>query len=297
MPSTSSNAVHPPVADASAVPLASVAGLPGPWRLLAERAACGESAGAIQILENAADGARLYVEGEVVQSHALPGGESLVPYVRAVRDLLLRAGARRIGVLGGAGGTLATMMARRGAESCVLVDINPDAFAVARAHFWLAPAVKCVVADARSYLEHGQRADPAFDAIVLDAYGRDGRVPPHLADSGFFRLAGHRLAPGGLLVANAFAERRDDPLPDALAAGIAAAGLPATIVDDGPSPDDGGADGGGPRNVLVIGGPFREAWLPLPGGAPLGAWEHEERFRRARPLPPVLAADRTPIRS
>ena len=217
-------------------------------------------------------------------------------YVRAVRDLLVRAGARRIAVLGGAGGTLATMLMKRGAEACVLVDVDPDAFAVARDYFWLAPTVECVVADAREFLERcGRRpAERAFDAIVLDAYDQDGRLPPHLADARFFRLARRCLAPDGLLIANVFAEHREEEsLPDVLGAGIAAAGLPATIVDDEPPAAEDQPGGSRDRNVLVIGGPFREAWLPLPVDGPAGVWAYEERFRHCRsprPLPPAAGA-------
>ena len=249
------------------------------WRLLAEHGG-GESP--IHIFENAADGARLYVERGAVQSHALPGGESLFPYVRGARDLLLRAGARRVAILGGAGGTLATMLARRGI-GCVLVDLNPAAFAVAREYFWLAPSVECSVADARAYLEECREGEPRFDAIVLDAYDLDGRLPPHLADEGFFRLARRSLAGSGLLVVNVFAEGRDDPVADRLAENIAAAGLPASILeDDGPAPGERNVGPVFERNMLVVGGPFRRSWLPLPAGAPPGFWDFEERFRRCR---------------
>jgi len=253
------------------------------WRLLAEHApepAAGAAAGEpIRVFENTGDGARLYVEGDVVQSHALPGGESLVPYVRAMRDLLRLAGARRVALLGGAGGTLATMLARHGA-ACVVVDVNPAAFAVGRAYFWLPPAVECVAADAGAWLAAGG-ADaapfdaPLFDAIVLDAYGPDGRVPAHLAGADFFRLARRRLAPGGLVVANAYAEDAEDRLPDGMAAAMAAAGLPAVILD--------GGEGEEGNNILVVGGRFFAGWLPLPRDDRAGAaWYDAERFRRCR---------------
>lgn len=252
------------------------------WRALTNHGAADDPESLIRIFENPVDGARLYVERGAVQSHALPGGESLFPYVRAARDLLLRAGARRVAILGGAGGTLATMLARSGAR-CVLVDINPAAFAVAREYFWLAPSVECVVADARAYLEDSCDAEPAFDAIVLDAYDLDGRLPPHLGDEGFFRLARRNLTPSGLLLVNVFAEGPDDPVAERLAENIAAAGLPASILaDEGPPLGEGEIGPAVERNMLVVGGPFRESWLPLPAGPPPGFWDFEERFRSCR---------------
>jgi SAM-dependent methyltransferase len=276
---------HEPVDEDAAAPKAVPAPrwLPAPvggasWRLLAEHApepAAGAAAGEpIHVFENTADGARLYVEGDIVQSHALPGGESLVPYVRAMRDLLRLAGARRVAVLGGAGGTLATMLARHGA-ACVVVDVNPAAFAVGRAYFWLSPSVECVVADASAYLEVGGVDMAPFDAIVLDAYGPDGRVPAHLAGADFFGLVRRRLAPGGLVVANAYADDADDRLPDELAAAMEAAGLPSAILD--------GGEGEEGNNILVVGGRFFAGWLPLPRDDRAGAaWYDAERFRRCR---------------
>jgi SAM-dependent methyltransferase len=182
-------------------------------------------------------------------------------------------------VLGGAGGTLATMLARH-AAACTVVDVNPVAFAVGRAYFWLPASVECVIADARAYLEDDSAGaaplDAApFDAIVLDAYGPDGRVPAHLADAAFFRLARRRLAPDGLVVANAYADDADDPLPDELAAAMAAAGLPAALLD--------GGEGEEGNNILVVGGRFFAGWLPLPRDDRAGAaWYDAERFRRCR---------------
>src|SRR5271170_1733301 len=143
--------------------------------------------GTIDIVERRSDGARLYLQDEQLQSFARPGGVSLFPYIQAMRSILVQARAQRIAVLGAAGGTLATMMAQSGAQP-VLVDINPDAFALAKKYFWLAPSVECVVADARRFLSSGT---DLFDAIVLDAFGSDD-MPAHLATVGFFSLARKR---------------------------------------------------------------------------------------------------------
>jgi hypothetical protein len=204
--------------------------------------------GTIDIIERGSDGARLYLQDEQLQSFARPGGVSLFGYVQAMRAVLLQAGAQRIAILGAAGGTLGTMMARSGATP-VLVDINPDAFVLARKYFWLAPQVECVVADAHRFLR--DRTD-LFDAIVLDAFGSDD-MPAHLTTVSFFSLARRRLLPQGLLVVNAPVDRRHRSRAGSLAAAIAACGFPVTVFD-------------GPRqicrNVLIVGGYLADLTLP-----------------------------------
>ncbi|MEJ0070562.1 MAG: fused MFS/spermidine synthase [Pseudomonadota bacterium] len=175
-----------------------------------------------------------------LQSFAQPGGVSLFAYVQAMRSILVQSKAERIAVLGSAGGTLGTMMARSGARP-VLVDINPDAFALARKYFWLDPSIDCVVADARRFLSDGTEL---FDAIVLDAFGSDD-MPPHLATVGFFSLARKRLLPQGLLVVNVPTDRRHRARLASLSAAIAASGFPVTVFDDPRETC---------RNSLVVGG-------------------------------------------
>src|SRR5579863_8530437 len=70
--------------------------------------------GTFDIIERSSDGARLYLQNEQLQCLARPGGVSLFGYVQAMRAILLQVGARRVAVLGAAGGTLGTMLARDG---------------------------------------------------------------------------------------------------------------------------------------------------------------------------------------
>ena len=205
--------------------------------------------GTIDILERPSDGARLYLQNEQLQSFARPGGVSLFSYVQAMRAVLLHSGAQRIAVLGGGGGTLATMMAQRGARP-VLVDINAEAFELAEKYFWLAPSVERVVADARRYLADGSEL---FDAIALDAFGAD-EIPAHLATVGFFSLARRRLLPQGVLVVNVPLGRREDGMLARLSTAVAACGLPVSVLDGPPQTC---------RNALIVGGVVPEFALPL----------------------------------
>ena len=204
--------------------------------------------GTIDIIERGSDGARLYLQNEQLQCLARPGGVSLFAYVQAMRAILLQVGARRVAVLGAAGGTLGTMLARDGATP-VLVDINPEAFELARQYFWLAPSVECVVADARRFLAGGTEL---FDAVVLDAFSTDD-MPEHLATAGFFSLARRRLLPQGLLVINAPIDRRQRSRVASLASAVAAAGFPVSVFDGTRQTC---------RNALVVGGPLPEIGLP-----------------------------------
>jgi predicted membrane-bound spermidine synthase len=224
--------------------------------------------GTIDIIERRSDGARLYLQNEQMQSFARPGGVSLFPYIQAIRSILLQTKAQRIAMLGAAGGTLATMMAQSGAQP-VLVDINPDAFALAKKYFWLAPSVECVVADARRFLSSGT---DLFDAIVLDAFGSDD-MPGHLSTVGFFSLARKRLLPQGLLVVNAPIDRRQRSLVGSLSVAIAASGLPVTVFDDPQQTC---------RNALVVGGYLPDIELVI-GDEPAETRREIMSLRQRRP--------------
>jgi hypothetical protein len=204
--------------------------------------------GVIEILERGSDGARLYVQNEQVESFALPGGTSLLGYVQAMRAVLLAAGSQRVAVLGSAGGTLGTMLARHGA-SPVLIDVNPEAFELAEKYFWLPASIARVVADARRYLADGSAL---FDAIVLDAFD-GGEAPDHLASAEFFRLARRRLLPQGLVVVNAPVDRRGRSTVAGFVAAMTAEDTPLSVFE-------------GPRhlcrNAVIVGGYLPEIALP-----------------------------------
>ncbi|MBI3514562.1 MAG: fused MFS/spermidine synthase [Proteobacteria bacterium] len=227
--------------------------------------------GTIDIIERGADGARLYLQNDQVQSFAQPGGNSLVAYVQAMRSVLLQSRIQRVAVLGAAGGTLGTMLTRDGAEP-ILVDINPEAFELARQYFWLAPAAACVVADARRFLDDGTEL---FDAIVLDAFG-GGDMPPHLATIDFFSLARRRLLPQGLLLVNAPVERRQRSSVPSLSRDLAASGFAVTIFEGPPWLC---------RNSLIVGGYVPEVALAL-GDEPAETRRELMSLRRRPGTPP-----------
>jgi spermidine synthase len=196
--------------------------------------------GEIEIRRSRKDGSHAYVRGDWYHSHADRSGVSLAGYVHAIYGLVLQSDAARVLVLGCAGGTLATMLARAG-KRVTTVDIDPDAFDLARTFFALAPEIDCHVADARNFLE---RTATPFDAIVVDSFFRNA-LPEHLCSTEFFLLARRRLTPGGMILFNAVVAHDLDRIADRLAAGMAEAGLSTRILETGGERD---------RNAIVLGG-------------------------------------------
>lgn len=178
--------------------------------------------GTIRILEQAEDGARIYMIGETVQTQVDRNGVSVSGYVHAMELLLGSAGS--VLMIGGGGGGLATMLARAG-KRVTVVDIEPAAEDLARRYFWPGPNVHWVTADALSFARAGRTT---FDAVVVDACDGTGIVRPfNEADTLAWLL--DQTSPAGALVVNL---ARNDDLPThgrSLARQLAHRGLSATL--------------------------------------------------------------------
>ena len=242
--------------------------------------------GEIRIVSNRRTGAISYVQGSWYQSRADRFGVSLMGYIHAIFGLVVGLDARRIAVIGGAGGTLGSMLARIG-RRVTIVDVDPYAFTIARDHFALDPGVSCRVADGRRFLA-GTRTH--FDAIVIDAYFR-GTAPAHLCTVEFFALARKRLARNGAILFHAIAGSDSDPHPDRIAESMIAAGLPTRILD---------TLGETHRNAIIVGTrarlprPPRLLMRPSVMAADLADELEEMRFRAPRPCDAILDSDAQP---
>ncbi|HOY76410.1 MAG TPA: methyltransferase domain-containing protein [Hyphomonadaceae bacterium] len=126
--------------------------------------------GEIRIMERRRDGARLYCVGDGVQTMSTPDGTSLFGYVHAIK--LLIGSVSTVLMLGGGGGSLATMLARRGVNVTV-VDIDPVAEDIARSYFGLDYRVKWITEDAGAFLTS---CPDKFDAVVIDTCDARGAV-------------------------------------------------------------------------------------------------------------------------
>jgi predicted membrane-bound spermidine synthase len=204
--------------------------------------------GEIRVVTNKRTGAISYCQGSWYQSRADRSGVSLMGYIHAIFGLLAELDGKRILLIGGAGGTLGSMLARIGRQ-VTIVDVDAHAFKIAHRFFNLDPAVVCIVGDGRRFVE---RSRSRFDAIVVDAYFR-GTAPAHLCTMEFFAHARRRLRPGGRVLFNAIAGDDRDPHPDRIAAGMTEAGLPARILD---------TLGETHRNAIICGGKGRRLKPP-----------------------------------
>lgn len=178
--------------------------------------------GPIRILERKSDGARLYCLRDSVQTMVQPDGVSVFGYVHAAK-LLLKA-ARTVLLIGGAGGSLATMLARQGCDVTV-IDIDPAAEELARTYFGLDERVRWLTTEPCSFIE---TCCTAYDGVVVDACNADGLVAP-FDDADVLIEVLRRVCPNGSLVLNLVHEDGAPPWGRALARKIAARGLNITL--------------------------------------------------------------------
>ena len=205
--------------------------------------------GRIKIYESPNEKSRTYYQDSCFHSRCDTKGHSLIAYVHAMMGIVLQSKARNVLVLGCAGGNISTMLADGGCQ-VTTVDINPLSFELAKQYFWLPSTVKCVVDDARTYLEN---TSERFDAIALDVFDC-GLIPEHLRTVEFFELMLSRMNDKGVIVVNAIVEHDLDMLADNVAASLKkASGANVLILDQFNEPD---------RNVVIIGGTIPEAVLP-----------------------------------
>jgi spermidine synthase len=196
--------------------------------------------GTIKLLKNRTTGALTYELGGRSQSAADGNGVSLASYIHAIFGLLSQAKARGILLIGGAGGTLGTLLARA-RRKVSIVDVNPVSFALAKQYFGLPDQVACHVADGGAFL----RADASrYDAIVLDAFHGDF-IPSHLRSATFFELAREHLTPGGAMFANVHVKHDFDDYADIVAKTMKTAWADVRVLD---------AEGVIERNAIVMAG-------------------------------------------
>ena len=210
--------------------------------------------GVITILEGKIKGSVVYRQGDFFQSEADGNGVSLVSYIHAIYGLLEQTQSRKILMIGCGGGTLATMLCRNGREVTV-VDIDAQAFLLARKYFGLPKSAVCRVADGCEFL----LSEPSvYDAIVLDAFLGD-EIPAQLQTSAFFRLAHTHLSRRGCVLANVHVKDDLDEVPDRMAARMATIWPDVRILD---------AQGSTDRNAIVLAGDILRVENPVLHVAP-----------------------------
>jgi len=225
--------------------------------------------GHIKIVRSQRDGSVTYFQDECFHSQVSAEGESLFYYIHVMHSLIRQVGAQRILMIGCAGGTLATMLHRRGCDVTVL-DINPNAFHLAKKYFQLPKQVECLVEDGRAYLE---KTTERFDAIAVDAFDRQGFIPERLIEADFFHIAREALQPQtGLLVMNVLPSHDGDLLAVRVVSHMRTANLlPASFVSKQE----------GDSNTIVAGGNTGQLIFPC-GKEP--AWVRQAFFNASKTL-------------
>ena len=193
------------------------------------------------IIRDDTSGKVSYWQGEYHQSAADRNGVSTADYIHAMYFFLMQAGARDVLMIGCGGGTLATMLVRSQVQVTV-VDLHKFSFDIARKYFQLPETVTCHVADGIQYLKANRAC---HDAIVLDAFGKDG-MPAAFMQPGFFKLARSRLkARDSLFLMNVIVEDDDDRTPDILVGAMRAEWGRVRLLD---------TDGWTDRNAVIAAG-------------------------------------------
>ncbi|MDP3739979.1 MAG: methyltransferase domain-containing protein [Hyphomonadaceae bacterium] len=178
--------------------------------------------GTVRIVERRQDGARLYCIDDGVQTLARPDGTSLFGYVHAIK--LLVGDAPNVLMLGGGGGSLATMLARRNRDVTV-VDIDPAAESLARRYFGLDPRVAWITGDGLAYLEACTRR---FEAVVIDTCDAHGLVPTFMTQDNLL-TAMKVLTPTGSLILNLAGDGNRPDVAWQLACAMVASGQSAAL--------------------------------------------------------------------
>ena len=181
------------------------------------------------------------------QSSSDGHGISLDAHIHALYGLALQNPGERILLIGCAGGTLATMLARAGRRVSV-VDIDPVSFRVAQRHFQLPASVQCHVADGLDFL---RKTRGRYDTLIVDVFVGE-KIPAHMIGQTFFDAALRCLRKDGVVLVNVCIDGKSDLTADRIAAEFKKRDRATRILDSR----------GSDRNTIVLSGNVRRLQRP-----------------------------------
>src|SRR5258708_7434540 len=120
--------------------------------------------GAVRVLTKETTGTSTYILKGGHQTAVDRNGISLDTYIHAVYGFVLHLAASDILMIGCGGGTLATMLAGAG-KKLTAVDIDKNAFTIAKRHFHMPREITCRVADGLVYMQKTRRR---YDVVIVD---------------------------------------------------------------------------------------------------------------------------------
>lgn len=199
------------------------------------------------------DGTRSYEQKGGNQSAIDAHGMSLDIYIHALYGLVLQRTGPKVLIIGCAGGTLATMLARAGRDVTV-VDIDPTAFKLAKLYFQLPKDVACHVSDGLRFM---QKAKARFDLVIVDAFIGE-TIPKQFTGDAFYEAARRCVKRDGLILVNVCLHDRKERLADEIARGFIARDWTVKLLDEP----------GGARNAIVAAGLVNGLRKPIVSAAP-----------------------------
>ena len=195
--------------------------------------------GKVRLVYRKETGTLTYVQKGANQSAVDRDGVSLDTYIHTIYGLLRQRPARTILMIGCGGGLLGKMLSALG-HQVMVVDINPESFALAKRHFGLPDEVRCHVGDGLAFMQRTRRR---FDALIIDAFiGED--IPAHMTGDAFCRAARRCLKAEGAMFVNVCLNDRADLTADRFAERLRVHGWQVRLLDQR----------GGPRNAVVMAG-------------------------------------------
>ena len=156
----------------------------------------------IMIFESASHGRVMLLDGVVQMTEA---DEFVYQEMIAHVPLLAHGAAQRVLIIGaGDGGVLRRVLAHRGLERAVMVEIDGEVIRLAREFMpaiagdaWDDPRAEIIVGDGIDYVKHAPHA--AFDVIIVDSTDPIG-VGEVLFTDEFYAHSARILSPRGLIV-------------------------------------------------------------------------------------------------